>query len=1060
MKGSRLYALLLAGLLQAAPFARTFVSVDLRALAPSSWAWVLQVGAGAVALLGSYDAVSGATQIVAPYTVNGTVGVPYSRQLTTSGQTAHSWSANTAALGSSVFPLTPGLWLTNSNGKIGGTPTWAGTSNITISAWENSGNKGASVNALFVFTITNSVSGPSPPGITTQPLSQTNYVGSAVTFSVGASGTAPLSYQWRFQGGVITNATSSSFTLAAIQAGDAGNYSVVVTNAGGSTTSSNAALVVKPLSADLAASIAGPTTAAAGAVLNYTVSLTNLGPTLASNVVLTETLAPGTVFVSATGGGLAAGGQVAWPAIPRLPAGSGTNFTLTLSLPIDGSFTNVVQAGSATADPNPGNNNGSAAASRVATIVQPVADLAVLASGPAGVLAGGNISYTIIVTNLGPSTAQSISVTDTLPAGVTFASATGGGALSGGLVTWPAFPTLAAGAAVTLGVTVIAPAAGSLTNRAACGAATPDPVSANNDGTSDASAVTTQVGRSADLAVLVSGPASVLPGSNVTYTVMLTNLGPTLATNIVVVDSLPVGGIFVSANGGGVPGLGLVTWPTIASLAVGGSSNFSVTIQAPLAGSFTNSAQASADSPDPNPANNSGTDAASRWALTVTPQADLVVNCSGSPLASAGSMLTYTLSVTNLGPSTAANVSVQDRLPAGAGFVSATGGGIAAGGVVNWPAIGSLGAGASASFSLTVNVPASGILTNTASGTSSAYDPLSANNDGTSPAATVVTTVQPEADLATLISGPSVAAPGGAISYTITVTNLGPSPASNVVISNTFSPNATFANAPGATVSNNTVTWSGIVSLPGGRATNVYLSLTAPNSGTVTNTVSAFSGTPDPNPANNDGSLPASTLTTVITAVQFGLGSSAINLNPQTGLYEQIVTVTNTGPSTVAALRVEVTGLRADVGLYNASGMNAGVPYVQYNLPLNPSQFVSLRLEFYVSDRLPFTDSLAVEEVLPAVAPPVSGAGFLITSVFVDARVPGTPRLVIQFPTTPGRVYTIVYRDSLAGAWKVATPSVTAASSLTQWYDDGPPKTDSAPSGTNSSRLYQVIANP
>lgn len=83
-----------------------------------------------------------------------------------------------------------------------------------------------------------------PPGITTQPQSQTVTVGANVTFSVVASGTAPLSYQWRKDGANISGATTSSYTKSNVQAGDAGNYSVLVSNAAGSVASANAVLTV------------------------------------------------------------------------------------------------------------------------------------------------------------------------------------------------------------------------------------------------------------------------------------------------------------------------------------------------------------------------------------------------------------------------------------------------------------------------------------------------------------------------------------------------------------------------------------------------------------------------------------------------------------------------------------------------------------------------------------------------------------------------------------------------------------------------------------------------
>ena len=143
--GKRALPILLAALLQVMPMLRTILPLQSQLSASPAWAFVLRVAGGATALLGSYHAVSGATSIVTPYTVNAQVGTPYNRQLTTSGQTAHSWSANTAPKGTAVFPLTPGLWLTNSNGRIGGIPTVAITTNITISAWENSGNSGASI---------------------------------------------------------------------------------------------------------------------------------------------------------------------------------------------------------------------------------------------------------------------------------------------------------------------------------------------------------------------------------------------------------------------------------------------------------------------------------------------------------------------------------------------------------------------------------------------------------------------------------------------------------------------------------------------------------------------------------------------------------------------------------------------------------------------------------------------------------------------------------------------------------------------------------------------------
>ena len=85
---------------------------------------------------------------------------------------------------------------------------------------------------------------PSPPAIGTQPQNLTVNQGNSAIFTVVASGTAPLSYQWRFNGANIAGATASSYTRNNAQTNDAGNYSVVITNSVNSITSSNAALIV------------------------------------------------------------------------------------------------------------------------------------------------------------------------------------------------------------------------------------------------------------------------------------------------------------------------------------------------------------------------------------------------------------------------------------------------------------------------------------------------------------------------------------------------------------------------------------------------------------------------------------------------------------------------------------------------------------------------------------------------------------------------------------------------------------------------------------------------
>lgn len=103
---------------------------------------------------------------------------------------------------------------------------------------------GAAGGGLIVITYSSS-NGPKAPSITTQPSPATVAVGRTATFTVAATGSDPLSYQWRKNGVAILRATSSSYTTPSTALTDNGSvFSVTVTNYYGSVTSTNAALFV------------------------------------------------------------------------------------------------------------------------------------------------------------------------------------------------------------------------------------------------------------------------------------------------------------------------------------------------------------------------------------------------------------------------------------------------------------------------------------------------------------------------------------------------------------------------------------------------------------------------------------------------------------------------------------------------------------------------------------------------------------------------------------------------------------------------------------------------
>lgn len=112
----------------------------------------------------------------------------------------------------------------------------AGSYDVVVS------NSAGSVSSSAAVLTVNAATGV--PTISTQPVSQSVAVGGSATFSVVASGSGTLSYQWSKDGSAISGATASSYTIASVAASHAGSYTVTVSNSAGSVTSSAATLSV------------------------------------------------------------------------------------------------------------------------------------------------------------------------------------------------------------------------------------------------------------------------------------------------------------------------------------------------------------------------------------------------------------------------------------------------------------------------------------------------------------------------------------------------------------------------------------------------------------------------------------------------------------------------------------------------------------------------------------------------------------------------------------------------------------------------------------------------
>ena len=552
-----------------------------------------------------------------------------------------------------------------------------------------------------------------------------------------------------------------------------------------------------------------------------------------------------------------------------------------------------------TPDPDPTNNTATEL-----TPVNTAADLAVTKiASPNPAIHGQLLTYSILVQNLGPDPAVDGQITDMLPAlllgqefsldnGASWQPWTGSYALG----------TIANGRQIQVLIrgTVSMDAEGLVENTATVSSSTPDPDPGNNSDT-----VRIPVDVSADLAVVKTGlPVAVRAGEPLVYTMIVTNAGPSAAQDVELADQTPGAllGPELSMDGG----ITWVPWSSpypLRTLLPG--DNRTVLIRGTVspsaqAGPLSNTAVVSSTTPDPNPDNNTDT-----APVEVEQSADLsVVKEGGTSPAVPGQQFQYTITVGNSGPSDGQNVILTDSVPAallGQEFSLDNG--------ATWApwsspyGLGILPAGQSRSVLLrgTVSTTAGDTLVNTAVVASTTPDPDPSNNSSTD-----VTPVLQTADLAVVKTGPvDPVQPGQSLTYTILVTNRGPSTAQGVILADITPPelsNVEFSLDGGATWG----PWSGsypIGELPEGGARSFLIQggLAVEARTSVTNTAVVSGTTPDPDPTNNSS-------TSVVpiaggTDLQLSKWAPGYVQPCQTLVY--VLQVTNLGPET--ALQVVVT---------------------------------------------------------------------------------------------------------------------------------------------------------
>ena len=435
---------------------------------------------------------------------------------------------------------------------------------------------------------------------------------------------------------------------------------------------------------------------------------------------------------------------------------------------------------------------------------------------------------------------------------------------------------------------------------------------------------------------------------------------------------------------------------------------------------------------------------AQQFGLSVIPSANPIL---------VSNSLTYSINVTNLG-SGLNDTFVTNVLSASAQFQSAA----SSQGVytnnnnVVVFELGTFTAGQGVQMTVTVMPTAVGFVSNAVT----VADPAETTSTAFTNVVVQVTNLVMQADLGVTMTGPKQAViTNDWMTYGVMVTNAGPSTATSVMLTNTLPPGVISISPTNQTGNFN------LGKLTNGGYTNLFFTVEPTNVGVLPFSASVgAAGVLDTNTANNF----ASTNITVTNYLSGPLGvatNSDQAYNPQNGLVEQFITVTNNTNYTADAVRVVVAGLTLTNRLFNAVGTNGGNPFVYYSTNLAAGQGVGLLLQYAANAYFPLTNGQLRAFAVPTpdwTPPPVTATSTNINISRIVELANGT--VLIEWPSTTNRTYTVVYSDDVSFSnAMIAPPSIVAPANRTQWIDYGPPTTVSAPANA-STRFYRVLQNP
>ncbi len=490
--------------------------------------------------------------------------------------------------------------------------------------------------------------------------------------------------------------------------------------------------------------------------------------------------------------------------------------------------------------------------------------------------------------------------------------------------------------------------------------------------------------------------------------------------------------------------------------------NLTVGADAPDGGSISStSILESALGTDSNNSNDSAT-----ATTAIVAGSDLVVTQSGpqAPIVAGSGTgnLIYTVEVLNQGPLAATGIELTENLNFGDGItidsVTPTAGSFSDD---VWT-LGDLAVGASETLQVVLTVGPSAAITSP--GVTSTASVSAANQREINPgdeSATTTADIIREVDLA--ISATNSRDPVLAgfnlpqnLFHTITVVNNGPSKASAVAINigETLPTGATvnsISAGPGTSFADSL--WT-VGDLDVGASSTIIYYFNV--SETVAGGFDLIKNEANVSGANetllNAADDTATISTDVVSPFSTRLPQGAVALDFQTGLFKQVITITNDNPGTLPSFRILVNELPDGVTVHNAQGATIdGTSYLLYKQALASGESIDLVVEYYQADASGGIEPTFKIELLDPEEEQVAGEG-----VNVDPpKILPNGDLLIEFDSQIDQVFTVQYSND-GQTWANVVPDVVAGGTRLQWIDNGPPKTSSHPR-EEKRRLYRVI---